>query len=196
MSSHTSMTASGSGTVKQVSTSLNDDIVRDLNAGDKVLISGIVYVARDAAHKRLVAALEAGAPLPFDLAGQIIYYMGPTPAPPGRPIGSAGPTTSYRMDAYTPPLLNAGLKGMIGKGDRTPEVREALQHYRCVYFGATGGVAALISRAIRDAQVIAFDDLGPEAVRRLQVVDFPAVVINDMYGRDAYEEGRKAYRSG
>lgn len=173
---------------------LTDDVVAQLRAGDSVLISGTIYVARDAAHKRLAAALEAGQPLPFDLRGQIVYYMGPSPARPGRPIGSAGPTTSYRMDPYTPALLAAGLKGMIGKGNRSQVVREALQRYRAVYFASVGGAAALIAQSVRAAEVIAYPELGAEAVRRLEVVDFPAIVINDAYGGDAYETGKAAYR--
>lgn len=178
----------------KLTTPLTEEQIAGLRAGDNVLISGTIYVARDAAHKRLVEALDKGEPLPFDLVGQIIYYMGPTPAKPGRPIGSAGPTTSYRMDAYAPRLMAAGLKGMIGKGERSPAVREAIQRYRCVYFGAIGGAGALLSKCITDAQVIAYEDLGPEALRKLTVVDFPAIVINDIYGGDAYEAGRALYR--
>ena len=178
----------------QVTTPLTDDVLARLHAGDAVLISGTIYVGRDAAHRRLVAALEAGEPLPFDVRGQIIYYMGPSPARPGRPIGSAGPTTSYRMDPYTPALLEAGLKGVIGKGNRSQTVRDALRRHRAVYFASVGGAAALIARSVRSAEVIAYPDLGPEAVRRLEVVDFPAIVINDVYGDDAYEMGKAAYR--
>ncbi len=178
----------------QISTPLTDEVIAGLHAGDAVSITGTIYVARDAAHKRLVAALEAGQPLPFDLRGQIIYYMGPSPAPPGRPIGSAGPTTSYRMDPYTPALLRAGLKGMIGKGNRSPEVRDAIMRYRAVYFAGVGGAAALIARSVREAEVIAYPELGPEAVQRLEVVDLPVIVINDIYGGDAYEAGKAAYR--
>ena len=178
----------------RITTPLTDEVVARLHAGDSVEITGTIYVARDAAHQRLVAALEAGQPLPFDLGGQIIYYMGPSPARPGRPIGSAGPTTSYRMDPYTPALLAAGLKGMIGKGNRSPAVRAALQQHRAVYFASVGGAAALIARSVRAAQVIAYPELGPEAVQRLEVVDLPAIVINDIYGGDAYEMGKAAYR--
>jgi fumarate hydratase subunit beta len=170
------------------------ELVAQLRAGDRVLISGTVYVARDAAHKRMVEAMRSGQPLPFDLRGQIIYYMGPSPARPGQPIGSAGPTTGGRMDPYTPALLSAGLKGMIGKGSRSEEVREALKQYQAVYLAVTGGAAALIARTIKDAEVIAYDELGPEAVRRLQVSDMPAIVINDIYGGDAYREGQAKYR--
>lgn len=160
-----------------------------------MLISGVVYVARDAAHRRIVEALRRGEPAPFDLQGQIIYYMGPSPARPGHPIGAAGPTTSGRMDPYTPALISAGLRGMIGKGGRSEEVREALKRHQAVYMAVTGGAAALVARTIKDAEVIAYHDLGPEAVRRLQVEDLPAIVINDVYGGDAYQEGRSEYRS-
>jgi fumarate hydratase subunit beta len=177
-----------------VQTPLADETVALLRAGDAVLLSGVVLVARDAAHQRLVAALERGEPLPFDVRGQTIYYMAPSPAPPGRPIGSAGPTTSGRMDPYTPALLQAGVRAMIGKGNRSRQVREALQRYRAVYLGAVGGVGALIAQSIRRAEVIAYPDLGPEAVLRLDVVELPAIVINDIYGGDAYEQGKAAYR--
>ncbi|HOQ99107.1 MAG TPA: Fe-S-containing hydro-lyase [Anaerolineae bacterium] len=176
-----------------ISTPLTDDVVAQLHAGDSVLISGTIYVARDAAHKRLVTALQAGQALPFDVRGQIVYYMGPSPAKPGRPIGSAGPTTSYRMDAYTPALLEIGLKGMIGKGNRSQAVREAIVRERAIYFAAIGGAAALIAQSVRTAEVVAYPELGAEAVLRLEVADFPAIVINDIYGGDAYEAGRAAY---
>ncbi len=172
---------------------LTDADVERLRAGDRVLLSGFVYTARDAAHARLVELIEKGEPLPFDLSGQIIYFVGPTPAPPGRPIGSAGPTTSYRMDPYSPVLVAHGLKGMIGKGKRSDEVKEALRRHKAVYFGAVGGAAALISKRILSAEIVAYEDLGPEAIRRLEVKDFPAVVVNDAHGGDLYEEGRKRY---
>jgi len=178
----------------KIQTPLADEVVEKLRAGDKVEISGIIYVARDAAHKRFVEALAKGEPLPFDPRGQIIYYMGPSPAPPGKPIGSAGPTTAGRMDPYTIPLLEAGLKGMIGKGNRSPEVKEALKKYKAVYFAAIGGAAALIASRIKEAEVIAYEDLGAEAVRRLYVEDFPVIVVNDIYGGDAYEAGKTRYR--
>ncbi|MGQ9518008.1 MAG: Fe-S-containing hydro-lyase [Anaerolineae bacterium] len=178
----------------RLTTPLTLEQIASLHAGDKALINGIIYVARDAAHKRMVEALDRGEPLPFHPEGQIIYYMGPTPAKPGRPIGSAGPTTRYRMDVYAPRLMAAGIKGMIGKGERSPEVLEAIQRYKCVYFAATGGAGALISRSIVAARVIAYEDLGPEAVQELTVVDFPAIVINDIYGGDAYTAGREQYR--
>jgi fumarate hydratase subunit beta len=172
---------------------LSDADVEKLRAGDRVLLSGIVYTARDAAHARLAELLAEGKKLPFDLSGQVIYFVGPTPAPPGRVIGSAGPTTSYRMDPYSPLLVAHGLKGMIGKGKRSPEVLEALARHKAVYFGATGGAGALISRRITAAEIVAYEDLGPEAIRRLTVKDFPLVVINDCHGGDLYAEGRKRF---
>jgi len=178
----------------KITTPLTDEVIEQLHAGDNVLITGTIYVGRDAAHKRLVAALDAGEELPFDPRGQIIYYMGPSPARPGRPIGSAGPTTSYRMDPYAPRLLEVGLKGMIGKGNRSQPVLEAMQKYKAVYFAAIGGAAALIANSIKEAEVIAYPDLGAEALRRLRVEDFPAVVVNDIYGNDAYEMGKAQYR--
>jgi fumarate hydratase subunit beta len=177
-----------------ITTPLTDDVVERLRAGDKVTITGTIYVGRDAAHKRLVAALDAGQDLPFDPAGQIIYYMGPAPAKPGDPIGSAGPTTSYRMDPYAPRLMQVGLKGMIGKGNRSLPVREAMQRYGAVYLGAIGGAGALIAKSVTAAEVIAYEDLGAEALRRLEVVGFPAIVVNDIHGGDAYEAGKAAYR--
>jgi fumarate hydratase subunit beta len=176
-----------------LTTPLTDEAIAQLHAGDKVTITGVIYVGRDAAHKRLVAALDAGDPLPFDPRGQIIYYMGPSPARPGRPIGAAGPTTSYRMDPYAPRLMEVGLKGMIGKGNRARPVRDAMIEHGAVYFGAIGGAGALIARSIKSAEVIAYDDLGAEALRRLEVEDFPAIVIDDIYGGDAYEDGVKQY---
>ena len=177
----------------KLTTPLTNKVVEKLHAGDKVSITGVIYVGRDAAHKRLVAALDAGEPLPFDPQGQIIYYMGPAPAKPGDPIGSAGPTTSYRMDPYAPRLMEVGLKGMIGKGNRSLPVRDAMQRYKAIYMGAIGGAGALIAKSIKKAEVIAYDDLGAEALRRLEVEDFPAIVINDIYGGDAYEDGLKEY---
>jgi fumarate hydratase subunit beta len=176
-----------------LTTPLTDEVIEQLRAGDKVSITGVIYVGRDAAHKRLVAALDAGEPLPFEPQGQIIYYMGPAPAKPGDPIGSAGPTTSYRMDPYAPRLMEAGLKGMIGKGNRSMPVREAMQRHKAVYFGAIGGAGALIAKSVKKAEVIAYDDLGAEALRRLEVKDFPAIVVNDVYGGDAYEDGLQRY---
>lgn len=173
---------------------LTDKDVEGLEIGDRVLVSGVIYTARDAAHKRLVDLLAAGRDLPVDFKGQILYYVGPSPARPGRVIGAAGPTTSYRMDSYTPAMLQLGLKAMIGKGKRSPEVIAALQQYKAVYLGATGGAGALISQCIKKAEVVAFPELGPEAVHRLEVEDLPAIVINDCRGRDLYEVGIKQYR--
>ena len=161
-----------------------------------MLLSGVIYTARDAAHKRLVQALNNGESLPFDLSGQTIYYCGPTPARPGQVIGSAGPTTSMRMDAYTPQLLAAGVKAMIGKGSRSLAVREAIRTYKAVYLAAVGGIGALLARCIKEAEVIAYEDLGAEAIMRLRVADFPAIVANDIYGKDLFEQGRAEYRRG
>jgi fumarate hydratase subunit beta len=165
-----------------------------LHAGDRVLLSGAVYTARDAAHARLIALIEKGEPLPIPTEGQVLYYVGPTPPRPGDPIGSAGPTTSGRMDPYTPALLAAGLKGLIGKGRRSAEVRESLARHHAVYFAATGGAGALLARKIRSAEVVAWGDLGAEAIRRLVFEEFPLVVINDVFGNDLYEEGAAQYR--
>jgi fumarate hydratase subunit beta len=178
----------------RITTPLSDEIIERLRSGDRVTISGTLFVARDAAHKRMIEALERGDPLPFDPRGQMVYYMAPSPAKPGKPIGSAGPTTSYRMDPYAPRLLEAGLKGMIGKGNRSSAVREAMQKHKAVYLAAIGGAGALIAKSIKEAEVIAYGDLGAEAVLRLTVEDFPAIVVNDIYGGDAYEEGRKQYQ--
>jgi len=175
---------------------LTDKDVLDLEIGDQVLISGVLYTARDAAHRRLLDLLEGGQPLPMELQGQIIYYVGPSPARPGRVIGAAGPTTAYRMDSYAPTLIRLGLKAMIGKGKRSPEVLAAMQEYHAVYLGATGGAGALISQCIKDAKVIAFPELGPEAIHRLEVEDLPTIVINDCQGRDLYEVGVARYRRG
>lgn len=173
---------------------LTDKDVGKLKAGEKVLITGVLYTARDAAHKRLVELIKDGKELPIDLQGQIIYYTGPTPPKPGAPIGSAGPTTSYRMDPYSPYLIKMGIKGMIGKGPRSPEVIEVMKKYKCIYLATTGGAAALLSKKIRKAEVVAYEDLGTEAIIRLEVEDFPAIVINDIYGNDFYVEGIKRYR--
>ncbi len=180
--------------VIEIKTPLGDETLERLRSGDKVLISGIVYTGRDAAHKRLCELIDRGEELPIDVRGQVIYFVGPTPAPPGKVIGSAGPTTSYRMDAYSPKLIAKGLKGMIGKGARSKEVRDACVKYRCVYFAATGGAAALISKSILSVEVVAYEDLGPEAIRRLEVKNFPAIVINDIYGNDLYISGVEKYR--
>jgi fumarate hydratase subunit beta len=172
---------------------LDDSVVENLKAGDFVLISGVIYTARDAAHKRIVEALNRGENPPIELQGQIIYYAGPAPAKPGRPIGSVGPTTSYRMDPYAPKLIAEGLKGMIGKGTRSREVIEACKEYKAVYFGAVGGAAAYLARCVKEAQVVAYEDLGPEAIRKLLVEDFPVFVVNDVYGNDLYLMGRCKY---
>ena len=177
----------------RIKTPLSDGDVEKLKAGDRVLISGIIYTGRDAAHKRLVDLIDRGEELPLDIKGQIIYYVGPTPARPGKPIGSAGPTSSYRMDSYSPKLMEKGLKGMIGKGMRSKEVIEAMKKYRAVYMAAVGGAAALIARRIKKSEIIAYEDLGTEAIRRLEVEDFPAIVVNDIWGNDLYVEGIRRY---
>jgi fumarate hydratase subunit beta len=173
---------------------LTADVIMKLKAGDRVLITGVIYTGRDMAHKYIVEGHQKGEKLPFDLKGQILYYTGPTPAPPGRPIGSAGPTTSYRMDKYTPYLLELGLKGMIGKGPRGQEVKDAIKKHKAIYLAAIGGAGALISKAIRKAELIAYPELGTEAVMRLEVEDFPAVVVNDVYGGDLYRIGVEKYK--
>ena len=177
----------------EIVTPLTDEVVAGLHAGDRVWISGVLYVARDAAHKRFVAALDRGEALPFDPRGQIIYYMGPAPAKPGQAIGSAGPTTSYRMDPYAPRLMAEGLKGMIGKGNRSQPVKDAIKRYKAVYFASTGGAGALIAKSVKKSQLVDYEDLGAEALLRLEVEDFPATVINDIYGGDAYEDGVRQY---
>ncbi len=173
---------------------LDDETIKKLRAGDQLFITGVIYVGRDSAHKRLIEALDEGKPLPFDLKGQTIYYMGPSPAKPGQPIGSAGPTTSGRMDAYSPRLMAEGLKGMIGKGMRSQAVKVAIKQYGAVYLAAIGGAGALISKSIKKSEVIAYEELGAEAVRRLEVENFPATVINDIYGGDLYDEGKAKYK--
>ena len=180
--------------VKKVTLPLTDETLKDLKAGDNVLLTGVIYVARDAAHKKMIEALDQGKPLPFDIRGQTIYFMGPSPAKPGQPIGSAGPTTSGRMDSYSPRLIAEGLKGMIGKGMRSQEVKNAMKKYKAVYLAAIGGAGALISKSIKKSEVIAYEEFGAEAVRRLEVRDFPATVINDIYGGDLYQEGKARYR--
>ncbi|WP_291325954.1 Fe-S-containing hydro-lyase [Desulfovibrio sp. UCD-KL4C] len=169
-----------------LTTPLTDKDMEQLKAGDVVKLTGTIYTARDAAHKRLTDLLDNGEPLPFDLKGSVIYYVGPSPAPPGRPIGAAGPTTSYRMDTYAPRLHCLGQKASIGKGKRSDEVKQALKDNKAVYFGATGGAGALLSMCIKEAKVIAFDELGPEAIRELTVEDFPLLVINDCHGGELY----------
>ena len=179
---------------KKITLPLTDEILKDLKAGDNVLFTGIIYVARDAAHKRMVEALDQGKPLPFDIRGQTIYFMGPTPAKPGQPIGATGPTTSGRMDIYSPRLIAEGLKGMIGKGMRSQAVKDAMKKHKAIYLAAIGGAGALISKSIKKAEVIAYEELGAEAIRRLEVEDLPVTVINDIYGGDLYQEGKAKYR--
>jgi len=180
--------------VKKVTLPLTDETLKDLKAGDNILLTGVMYVGRDAAHKRLVEALDQGKPLPFDIKGQTIYFMGPSPAKPGKPIGSAGPTTSGRMDAYSPRLIAEGLKGMIGKGMRSQAVKDAMKKYKAVYLAAIGGAGALIAKSIKKSEVIAYEELGAEAIRRLDVEDFPVTVVNDIYGGDLYQEGKAKYK--
>ena len=175
-------------------TPLDNSTIEKLKAGDKVRISGVLYTGRDAAHKRLIEMVESGKDFPFDVKGQLLYYVGPTPAKPGQVIGSAGPTTSYRMDTYAPTLIKMGLKGTIGKGSRSKEVIEAMKKYKAVYFAAVGGAAALIAKTIKKVEIIAFDDLGTEAIRKMEVENFPAIVVNDTKGGDLYDIGRDKYK--
>jgi fumarate hydratase subunit beta len=179
----------------KITAPLSREAARNLRAGDSCLISGVIYTARDAAHKRLCQLVEEGKELPMELRDSVIYFVGPTPAKPGQAIGSAGPTTSYRMDAYSPTLIEKGLSGMIGKGKRGPEVVAAMKEPGAVYFGAIGGCGALLSKCIKKAEIVAYEDLGAEAIRRLEVVDFPAVVVIDSLGNNLYESGRQAYLS-
>ena len=178
---------------KQIQLPLTREAARELKAGESCLLTGVIYTARDAAHKRLCELAAKGEKLPLDVENATIYFVGPTPAKPGQAIGSAGPTTSYRMDAYSPTLISLGQTGMIGKGKRGPEVITAMKEHGAVYFGAIGGCGALLSQRIRKAEVVAYDDLGAEAIRRLEVENFPAVVIIDCEGNNLYETGRKAY---
>jgi len=182
--------------IQNIISPIDDKTIEKLTAGTQVLISGVIYVARDAAHKRLIETLDKGNELPFDIKGQTVYYMGPSPARPGQVIGSAGPTTSTRMDVYTPRLLNAGLKAMIGKGDRSPEVKEAIKKHKAVYLVAVGGAGALLAKTIKQSEVVAYEDLGAEAILRLRVENFPAIVANDIYGEDLFERGRAEYHRG
>ena len=177
----------------KITAPLSRDAAKALRAGDSCLISGVIYTARDAAHKRLCDLVAQGKELPLDIKDAIIYFVGPTPAKPGQAIGSAGPTTSYRMDAYSPSLISLGLTGMIGKGKRGPEVVDAMKQHGAVYFGAIGGCGALLGKCIKKAEVVAYDDLGAEAIRRLEVEDFPAIVIIDSLGNNLYESGRANY---
>ena len=180
--------------VKKIVLPLTEETLESLKVGDNILLTGTMYVGRDAAHKRMVETLEQGKPLPFNVKGQVIYFMGPSPAQPGQPIGSAGPTTSGRMDSYSPRLIAEGLKGMIGKGMRSQEVKDAMKKYKVVYLAAIGGAGALISKTIKKSEVIAYEEFGPEAIRRLEVEDFPVTVVNDIYGGDLYQEGKARYR--
>ena len=179
--------------IKHITTPLTADTVKNLRAGDVVRITGSVYTARDAAHKRMTEALAAGQPLPFDITGQVVYYVGPSPTKPGEVVGSAGPTTSGRMDKYTPTLIEKGMRGMIGKGSRSKEVIDACVKYGAVYFVAVGGAAAVISQSIKGEEMIAYEDLGPEAIRRYEVEDFPAIVCIDAEGNDFYKVGIAKY---
>jgi len=180
--------------LKKIITPLKHDILKELNAGDSVSVNGIVYIARDAAHKRMAEMLDRGEPLPFDIRNQVIYYAGPCPAKPGSVIGSCGPTTSGRMDAYTPQLIRIGLTGMIGKGTRNSEVVSAMKDYGAVYLCAVGGAGALLSKCIVSQEIVAFPELGPEALRKVEVKDFPALVAIDSRGANIYETGRLGYR--
>lgn len=175
--------------MKKLKLPLSDEQINGLRAGDSVLLSGVVYTARDAAHKRLMEIIENGEELPFDMKDSAVYYLGPTPARPGHHIGSAGPTSSYRMDPYSVPLMKLGLKVMIGKGERGEEMIKAIKKYNAVYFAATGGAAALLSKTVHSSKVIAFEDLGTEAIRRLVLKDFPAIVAIDSRGKDQYQAG-------
>jgi fumarate hydratase subunit beta len=179
---------------KKVKLPLTDEVLKDLKTGDNLLLTGVIYTARDAAHKRMVEALDQGKSLPFDIKGATIYYMGPTPARPGMIIGSAGPTTSGRMDAYAPILIAEGLKSMIGKGSRSSAVKDAMVRYKAVYLCAIGGAGALIFKSIKKAEVIAYEELGAGAISRLEVKNFPVTVVNDIYGGDLYEEGKAKYK--
>ena len=177
-----------------ITSPIDADTIEKLTVGTQVLISGVIYAARDAAHHQLIQALDKGEQLPFNLKGQTLYYMGPSPARPGQIIGSAGPTTSSRMDSYSPRLIAEGVKGMIGKGRRSQAVKEAMKKYKAVYFAAIGGAGALISKSIKKSEIIAYEELGAEAIRRLEVEDFPAIVVNDIYGADLYQEGKAKYQ--
>jgi fumarate hydratase subunit beta len=187
-----SVTIAGDG-IKDVTTPLSDADVESLKAGDRVRITGVLYTARDAAHGRLFPLIEKGERLPIDVKGHIIYYTGPTPAQPGQVVGAIGPTTASRMDAFTPALLELGLKGTMGKGYRGQAVKDALRRYKAVYFGAIGGAGAVLSRHVKTLAVVAYEDLGTEAIRRLEVEAFPAIVLNDCHGGDLYQDGQKQF---
>lgn len=187
------MTQESKDQVKRIKTPLTEETIAGLKAGEVVLLSGVIYTGRDAAHKRLVEALDSGEELPFELKDQVIYYVGPTPEKPGQIFGSAGPTTSYRMDAYTPRLLDLGLKGMIGKGYRSDEVTESIRKNKAVYFGAIGGLGATIGKSVKETKIIAYEDLGAEAIRRIVVEDLPVTVLTDSQGNDLYKQGQSEY---
>ena len=187
------MIKTGADGIKELTTPLSDADVESLKAGDRVRITGVLYTARDAAHGRLFPLIEKGEKLPIDVRGQIIYYTGPSPALPGAIVGSIGPTTASRMDKFTPALLKLGLKGTIGKGYRGQTVKDALRQYKGVYFGAIGGAGAVLSQFVKKLSVVAYEDLGTEAIRRLEVEGFPAIVVNDFHGGDLYQDGMKAY---
>lgn len=180
---------------KKIRLPLTEESIKNLRAGDSVLLTGSMLTGRDAAHKRLFELMQAGKPLPVELRGEVMYYVGPAPAKPGYAVGPAGPTSSYRMDAYTPALLDLGLKGMIGKGARSPEVVEAIKRNDCVYFAAVGGAAALIARSIKQEELLCYEDLGTEAIRRYTVEDFPCIVVIDSEGRNIYESEPVRYRT-
>lgn len=179
---------------RHINVPFDADIVKELKAGDYVYLTGTIYTARDAAHKRMYEALQNGEALPFDIEGNVIYYMGPSPAREGRPIGSAGPTTASRMDKYTPALLELGMRGMIGKGRRTEAVRESMMKNQAVYFAAVGGAGALLSKSILQAEVIAYEDLGTEAIRKLEIKDFPVIVVMDCEGNNLYDMANEQYK--
>ena len=180
--------------LRRIQTPLTNEVITSLCVGDMVLLSGEVYTARDVAHRRLYEALVKGEQLPFDLPGAVLFYAAPTPAPQGKVIGSIGPTTSYRMDYFTPKLIENGLRAMIGKGNRSPEVIEAIKNHKAVYFGAIGGIAALMSQCVKKAEMIAYEDLGPEAIRKLTVIKLPVIVINDTAGHDLYATEQQKWR--
>ncbi len=180
--------------INNITSPIDTETIEKLTVGTRVLISGVIYTARDAAHRELIQALDRGDRLPFDLAGQTLYYMGPSPAKPGQVIGSAGPTTSGRMDIYTPRLIAAGIRAMIGKGGRSPEVKEAIKKYKAIYFATIGGAGALLAKSIKRIEVVAYEDLGTEAIWWLNVDNFPAIVANDIYGNDLFEQGKAKYR--
>ncbi len=180
--------------IMHITSPIDAEVIEELTVGTRVLISGVIYTARDAAHRRLFQVLDKGVHLPFDLKEQTLYYMGPSPAKPGQVIGSAGPTTGSRLDIYTPRLIAAGIRAMIGKGNRSPAVREAIKKYKAVYFATTGGAGALLAKSIKQVEVVAYKELGAEAILRLNVDNFPAIVANDIYGEDLFEQGKAEYQ--